>query len=130
MDHSGDTNPVVRRPIEDEISLVRKHSYVVAEFGSRAPHERLFSEFLGNGVKLFNKVIGGIDIDGGDLDPNVCKVSLGEFRVDRIPQGVRALSAASLARPAFLIRSTASSSNGRDCPTSSWRRPASTSVRR
>jgi hypothetical protein len=49
------------------------------------PDERLFSEFLRKGVELFDKVIGGIDIDGGDLDPNVCKVSLGEFRVDRVP---------------------------------------------
>ncbi len=106
-----------------------KHSYVLAQFRSLAPHERLFSEFLCKGAKLMDKVISSLDVVGGNLYPNVRQVGLGEFRVDRIPQGFPALSATSLARPTFLMRSTALSSNGRDRSASSWRRPASTSAR-
>jgi hypothetical protein len=46
---------------------MRKHSYVLAQFGSLAPHEGLFSEFLCQGLKPLDKLIGGIDVVNGDL---------------------------------------------------------------
>lgn len=66
-----------------------KHSYILAQFRSLAPHERLFSEFLCKGAKLMDKVISSLDVVGGNLYPNV--------RQARLDIGAKLLSHATVA---------------------------------